>query len=146
MKAIEKIQKRKNPGPNKSYIDMIRFKQLQHEIFITMNYVKKYVGFLGKDVFLGSDISDDVKQFFIDYCKTIQQQLEFLLKTIENPTDMKKLEIRLINTKVEYFNQLNVPFVSQVTFQIYNPAITAKKNPRCYKQINYSTFKFTKSS
>ena len=136
LKAIEKIQKRKNPGPNKSYIDMIRFKQLQHEIFITMNYVKKYVGFLEKEVFSGSDISDDVKQFFIDYCKTIQQQLEFLLKTIENPADMKKLEIRLINTKVEYFNQLNVPFVSHVTFQIYNPAITAKKRQDATNKLN----------
>ena len=81
------------PGPNKSYNDVIRFKQLQHEIFITMNYVGKHIEWLKDKVFAGTDISVNEKQFFIKYCNTTQQQLEFLLKTLENPADMKKLEI-----------------------------------------------------
>ena len=37
---------------------------------------------------------------------------------------MKKLELRLVNSRIEFFEDINIHHVSRVTFELHNPAVT----------------------
>ena len=133
IEKIENIEK-KNNDP---YIDFIRIKQFKHEIFITINFVKKHIEFLDKMY-----LSNEIKNFFDEFFGDIKKQLKSLFDDINDYKDMKKLEIRLINTRVEYLKEINVPYVSRLTFEIYNPISNKQKskdnedNKKKFKNIN----------
>ena len=122
-KILERIRKIKNKKSKTSHIDNIRFKQFQHEVFITINFVKQHIKWL-KQEFKANSISGAVSNFFINYLDKHVRQLELLLKTVESYEDMKKLELRLVNSRIEFFEDINIHHVSRVTFELHNPAVT----------------------
>ena len=146
MNKIKNIKKNK---PNKSYIDNIRFKQFQHELFITINYINQTVKWI-KDLFAkhGENIrnSEETSKFFIEYLETITKQLELLFKTVDDEKDMKNLIVRLLNTRVEYFNEINVPFISRLSFEIYNPKLSLIRAQNVNNKLNSLSSKATNST
>lgn len=119
---IKNIKNRKiNRGGNNN-LDNIKLKQLQHEIFITINFIKKTVDFL-KGIW---EITNE-DNFFIKYCETLAEQLSVLFKSVDTTQNMKNLEIRVIYCKVDKINEFDLPFISHFTLEIYNPNLSIGK-------------------